>query len=141
MDKEFMRLAIQEANRCIPSEGAFSVGAVLVLQGDILATGYSREIEGNTHAEECCFLKVSECRGATIYTTMEPCGQRLSGKTSCAQRILDAGIHRVVQGIQEPPNFVGQSIGTKILLEGGVQVDYLPGFEEACLAPNLHLMK
>jgi pyrimidine deaminase RibD-like protein len=72
---------------------------------------------------------------------MEPCGKRLSGKTCCAQRILDAGVVRVVQGIREPPNFVGESQGTRILIEGGVQVDYLPGFEDACLEPNAHLIK
>ncbi|KAJ3325917.1 DRAP deaminase [Boothiomyces sp. JEL0866] len=138
-----MQLAIAEAKKCISTETAFNVGAVLVKNNEILSLGYSREIEGNTHAEQCCLLKlkdVDDANGATIYSTMEPCGKRLSGNVPCAYLIVKAGINRVVQGIKEPETFVGDSIGTKILKEAGVVVEYLTGFEDQCLAVNHHLV-
>jgi pyrimidine deaminase RibD-like protein len=143
-DHQFMNLAIEQAQKAIPTSGAFNVGACLVSNNyTILSTGYSREMSGNTHAEECCFLKLGDfelARGSTIYTTMEPCGKRLSGKTCCAKWIIHAGVRRVVQGVKEPPNFVGESIGTRLLTDAGVIVDYLPGYEDQCLAPNKHLL-
>jgi pyrimidine deaminase RibD-like protein len=143
IDEKIMKLAIIEANKCIPSNGAFNVGAVLVSKsGSILSKGYSRELPGITHAEECCLLKLSNmesCRGGTIYTTMEPCGLRLSGNTCCAELIINAAIARVVQGVKEPSLFVGESVGTSLLNQHGVAVDNLAGFEDECLAPNKHL--
>jgi pyrimidine deaminase RibD-like protein len=73
-DKYFMEMAIECANKCVPVESAFNVGAVLVdSNGVVLSTGYSRELPGNTHAEECCLLKLSNlesARNCTIYSTM-----------------------------------------------------------------------
>lgn len=143
MDEKLLRLAIVEAEKCMPSKGAFNVGAVLVSEsGSILSTGYSRELPGNTHAEECCLLKLSNmesCKGGTIYTTMEPCGLRLSGSTCCSKLIINASIARVVYGVKEPELFVGKSVGTFMLNENGVLVEHLAGFEDECLAPNKHL--
>jgi pyrimidine deaminase RibD-like protein len=143
-ERDFMKLAIEEAKRCIPVESAFNVGAVLTSNGQILAKGYSRELPGNTHAEECCFLKLIAANqsippDSVIYTTMEPCGKRLSGKKSCAEHIIHHNIKRVVQGVKEPVTFVGDSIGTKLLRDGGVKVVYLDGFQQECLAVNSHL--
>ncbi|KAJ3277138.1 hypothetical protein HDV01_000190 [Terramyces sp. JEL0728] len=137
-----MELAIEQAKLCTSVETAFSVGAVLVKNNEILSVGYSREIEGNTHAEQCCLLKLGDLKdaqGATIYSTMEPCGKRLSGNVPCANLIVNAGIIRVVQGVKEPETFVGESIGTNILGNAGIAVEYLPGYEEQCLAANKHL--
>ncbi|KAJ3415755.1 GTP-binding protein of the rab [Chytridiales sp. JEL 0842] len=137
-------IAISKARQSIPVSSAYCVGAVLVRypstdpngkhdHGTILSTGYSRELPGNTHAEECCLLKLSHnpnlARGAHIYTTMEPCGERLSGKKSCAERILESGISRVVIGIPEPPNFIAECVGAELLRSKGVVVEYLSGFE------------
>ena len=121
-----MLLALAEADHCDGTEGAFSVGCVIAASGpqlenpglpldasDIepyaLATGYSRELPGNTHAEECALEKllrycvrtpeaqssrsVSEALereplSLVLYTTMEPCSNRLSGNVPCLQRIL-----------------------------------------------------
>lgn len=139
-----MQMAIEEARKCIPVESAFNVGAVLVRDDVILSTGYSREMAGNTHAEECCFLKLIAANqhippASVIYTTMEPCGRRLSGKKSCAEHIIHHRIQRVVQGVREPTTFVGESTGTNLLRDHGVEVVYLDDFQEECLAVNLHL--
>ncbi|KAI0228173.1 hypothetical protein L0F63_006282, partial [Massospora cicadina] len=43
-DNKYMRLAIEQANRCTPTAGAYSVGAVLVNAGQVISVGYSREL-------------------------------------------------------------------------------------------------
>ncbi|KAI9295624.1 hypothetical protein K502DRAFT_211123 [Neoconidiobolus thromboides FSU 785] len=143
-DEEYMELAIKQANKCKPVDGAYSVGAVLVNDGGIISQGYSREIEGNTHAEECCFLKLNDQQinynQCTIYTTMEPCSERLSGKKPCLNWILEKGVKRVVCGIKEPDNFVNCN-STNLLLDNNITVIYLDGFQDLCLQPNSHLIK
>jgi pyrimidine deaminase RibD-like protein len=141
-DHEAMKLAIEQSKLCKPSEGAYSVGACLYSSsGTLLSTGYSRELPGNTHAEQCCFMKLKEdCQGGTMYTTMEPCTIRLSGQVGCTQRIIDYGVARVVFGVKEPPNFVDcQGIG--ILQQSGVKVVHLDEYTDECLAVNTHLVK
>ncbi|KAJ3018417.1 DRAP deaminase [Thoreauomyces humboldtii] len=145
-DGSYMRLAIAEAHRCIPVPTGYNVGAVLVDASGttILAKGFSRELPGNTHAEECCLIKLpflAFARGATMYTTMEPCSERNSGNRPCADRLLEAGIGRVVMGVREPAHFVAQCKGVELLRAAGVKVDHLGGFEEECLEPNRHVMQ
>ena len=185
-DVRHMRAACALAALCVASPAAYSVGAVLVGRGGgVLATGFSRELEGNTHAEEVCLLKlgaraavlvepakgaaavtstaaaaaasgeaaaptakaVEEAEegpwhGATLYSTMEPCGLRLSGKCGCAQRLLAAGVARVVLAVLEPPTFVAQCTGAELLRQGGVRVDRLGDVEceRLALAANAHVL-
>ena len=124
-DDDFMRLACGEASRCASSMTAYNVGAVVVgKNGAVLATGYSRELPGNTHAEECALAKLApgQAVGSTMYSTMEPCSRRLSGAPPCAGRIIEAGVARVVIAIFEPPRFVANCEGVMILRAAGVQV-------------------
>lgn len=141
-DAEFMQQAIQLAHQSIPVEKAYCVGAVLVRDNQVLSTGFSRELPGNTHAEECALAKLSDpslAKGATMYTTMEPCSTRLSGNRPCTDRILEAGIARVVMGVKEPPNLVNCN-GAEQLLQRNVQVQVVPGVKDACLEPNKHIL-
>jgi len=103
---DFLRLALSHARQSPPKPTNFRVGAVLVdpstTSPTILATGYTLELPGNTHAEQCCLLKLAAqhsipeervgsilpSTGADLYTTMEPCAKRLSGNMSCVERIL-----------------------------------------------------
>lgn len=139
----FMDIAISEAVKAAETCSAFSVGAVLVLNGEEISRAHSREIEGNTHAEECCLLKLQNrklAQNATIYSTMEPCGRRLSGNTCCAKLIIEAGISKVVFGCIEPETFVGKSAGMKMLVDAGIEVIYLKEYEQAALDVNKHLL-
>lgn len=143
-DLKYMQLSIQEANKSIPAPAAYCVGAALVdAQGELLSTGYSRELPGNTHAEECALSKISDkevkTEGATMYTTMEPCSVRLSGNRPCASRIIEAKIKRVVVGVREPPNLVSCE-GINLLEREGIQVVIVPNVQEACLKPNQHIL-
>jgi len=61
---QYLRKALSEATKCVPTPTAFCVGCVLVTrypsiadQPVVLATGYSRELPGNTHAEANALAK------------------------------------------------------------------------------------
>lgn len=106
-----MKLALIQADKSPPTDAAFCVGCLICLSSDaptsstseVLATGFSRELPGNTHAEQCALDKLasdyqsqygpeSSTSAPTLdldlYTTMEPCSERLSGNLPCVQRIL-----------------------------------------------------
>ncbi|DBA00535.1 TPA: hypothetical protein N0F65_006439 [Lagenidium giganteum] len=138
-DERFMRLAIAEAHKSVPSENAFCVGCVVVKDGQVLSSGFSREFPGNTHAEQVALTKLDFlAEGCTVYTTMEPCSKRVSGNVPCVQSCLRARVSRVVIGVLEPKNFVVCE-GVALLEEAGVEVVVLKGLEEECLAPNRHI--
>lgn len=137
----FMDLAVQTALKCGETQTQFNVGAVLVQDGQILATGHSRELPGNTHAEQCALEKYFEQsggltvpEGTEIFTSMEPCSFRLSGQLPCVNRILDANnIKSCFVGVLEPDTFVKDNSSLKILSEANISYIYIPGFEERAL--------
>jgi len=179
VDLEQMRAALREASRCVPTPTAFCVGCVLVIPRPfdesqesspsestssgstiVLATGYSRELEGNTHAEANALAKahalsthdlhtlinsssnltssettpsVAELlQSATVYTTLEPCSVRTSGLAPCADALVAAGVRRVVIGVGEPKDFVVCE-GAERLVRAGIEVCWLAGLEKECL--------
>lgn len=142
-DARWLGEACSLAERCPPSPSAFSVGCVVVAaDGTVLATGHSRRDDVLDHAEEVALRDVDRddprLAGATIYTSLEPCGQRASRSVTCAQHILDAGIGRVVMAWREPPLFVGTPSGAARLEAAGVEVVECPGFAELARRPNRH---
>ncbi|KAJ1806689.1 hypothetical protein LPJ56_005059 [Coemansia sp. RSA 2599] len=149
-DVELMKMAIEEGRKCTSVDTAYNVGAVIVNgEGKVISTGYSRQLPGNTHAEQCALSALEEQLGggdlgkalenATMYTTMEPCSKRLSGNAPCVRRILDTQIKRVVVGVMEPPNFV-QCTGTQELLDHGVDIVHVTELENECRDLNKHLL-
>lgn len=151
----YMRLALDQAHESPPKPSNFRVGALLV-NGDtgvILTRGYTLELEGNTHAEQCCLTKYAQAHGLSeervgellpsntaIYTTMEPCNLRLSGNLPCVDRIIRAvgkdgekKIKKVYLGVKEPEKFVGENQGRKKLEENGIECIHVPGLEEDIL--------
>ncbi|MCX4971031.1 deaminase [Streptomyces sp. NBC_00654] len=139
-----MRRAIGLAALCPPAAGAYSVGAVIVAEdGTELASGFSREADPREHAEEAALAKVPtgdpRLTTATIYSSLEPCSQRSADRTPCTQRILEAGIPRVVIAWREPPLFVANCVGAEQLAEAGVDVVELPELAKAARAANSHL--
>eukprot|EP00842_Homolaphlyctis_polyrhiza_P001399 jgi/Hompol1/225/HPOL_000680-RA len=140
-ERQLMAQAVQLAWLAPQAPGAYSVGAVLVsAAGNVLATGFSREHPGNTHAEQVCLQKLQAAtnadpdaaRGATIYSTMEPCGLRLSGNEPCASRLITAGIAHVFIGVLEPTTLVAHTAGLQMLLDAGIRVTLLEGFQGEC---------
>jgi diaminohydroxyphosphoribosylaminopyrimidine deaminase / 5-amino-6-(5-phosphoribosylamino)uracil reductase len=105
------------------------VGAVVARDGTAISECWHARAGGD-HAEIGALQGVGQAaRGATMYTTLEPCNHH--GRTPpCTDAILKAGIARVVVGHLDPnPKMRGKSI--EILREGGVEVEVLddPSFE------------
>ncbi|MFI6777148.1 dihydrofolate reductase family protein [Nocardia sp. NPDC050412] len=143
-DIQFMRRAIELARLCPPSSTAFSVGAVIVADGVEISTGYSRETDEKVHAEEAALDKLDaddpRLARATIYSTLEPCSQRATAaRLPCTDRILRAGIARVVIAWREPTTFVTNCVGVEQLRQHGVEVVELTELAEEAMSMNRHL--
>ncbi|GHF43762.1 hypothetical protein GCM10018790_21740 [Kitasatospora xanthocidica] len=144
-DLDHLRRAVELSRSCPPSETAFSVGAVIVgADGEVLAEGYSREADAHDHAEEAALAKLPagdpRLRGATVYSSLEPCGQRASRPVPCARLLIAAGVPRVVVAWREPDLFVTDCQGTALLEAAGVEVVELPELAGAARAVNAHLL-
>jgi riboflavin biosynthesis pyrimidine reductase len=141
VDSLWLTDAIELSRRCPPSD-TFAVGAIIVdARGEELSRGYSRETDDKVHAEESALAKLSpdaSLEGATIYSSLEPCGQRKSRPRTCTQLILAAGIRRVVFAMREPALFVPGD-GAEKLEAGGATIVELPELAPAVRAINNHL--
>ncbi len=121
-DEKFMQRAIELAalGRYTTSPNP-NVGAVLVLDGQIVGEGYHQQA-GGPHAEVFALQQAGhQARGATCYVTLEPCSHY--GRTPpCALALIEAGVARVVVALQDPnPQVSGR--GVKLLTDAGIQVD------------------
>ena len=121
------------AERCPPSETAFDVGCVVVGDdGSVLGVGWSRRDDPRDHAEEGVLRRLGDdprLRGATLYSSLEPCGERSSRRDPCATLIARAGVPRVVYAWREPPRFVDTPSGAAQLTAAGVEVVRDPRWE------------
>ena len=105
-DQEFMRRAIDLARdqmgKTWPNP---AVACVVVKDGEMVAEAATAP-GGRPHAEEQAVPAAGDrAKGATAYVTMEPCGARSSGRTSCAQYLIEAGVERVVIACLDPSPF------------------------------------
>jgi len=115
-----IKLAKKGLGQCNPNP---IVGAVIVVDDKIIATGYHQEF-GGPHAE---VVAIHNCKDksllkkSTLYVTLEPCAHE--GKTPpCLDLILEHDIKRVVIASQDPNPKVN-SISIKTLIKKGVEVD------------------
>jgi pyrimidine deaminase RibD-like protein len=148
--KAYMKLALSLATRSPPKPSNYRVGAVVVdvAANQVLATGYTLELPGNTHAEQCCIEKLAKRYSVAgsflvqalpdevaLYTTVEPCSKRLSGNLPCVDRILALAkrIKTVYVGVQEPSTFVQVNEGGKRLRDAGIEVVLVEGYEKEIL--------
>ncbi|AWB90590.1 nucleoside deaminase [Salinibacterium hongtaonis] len=114
---EGLSAAISEA-RLGRAEGGIPIGAALVVDGKVIATGHNRRIQNESsvhHGETNCLenagrLPASVYARATMFTTLSPCDM-------CTGAILLYKIPRVVVG--ENANFYG---GEDYLRQRGVEV-------------------
>ena len=99
MENKYMRAALNEAKKC-EAEGEVPVGAVIVKDGEIIATGRNRRETGKNalyHAEleaidkACKALGGWRLFGCDIYVTLEPCPM-------CAGAIINSRIKTVYFG-------------------------------------------
>ena len=112
---EALKLADQRRGFCSPNP---AVGAVIVRENTILATGH-HHAAGLPHAEViACQNLPQNLEGVILYVTLEPCHHW--GRTPpCTQLILERGIKEVYYGYQDPnPKVAGR--GELFLKENGV---------------------
>ncbi len=106
-----MRLALDQAHNAWLL-GEVPVGAVLVREGRVIATGYNRPIgdsDPTAHAEIVALRQGAALAGnyrlpgCTLYVTLEPCAM-------CAMALLHARVQRVVFGARDPKTGAAGSV-------------------------------
>ena len=102
-DLEYLRAAMSHA-RAAEAMGEVPVGAVVVLDGEVIATGRNRVIadsDPTAHAEIVALRAAGialgnyRLEGCDLYCTLEPCAM-------CAGAILHARIRRLVYAASDP---------------------------------------
>jgi pyrimidine deaminase RibD-like protein len=127
-DRIFSEGAIIQARKSIAEDDGKPhpyVGVVIVKDGNVLATGFRGESGEGDHGEYCALKKLNQAdlRGATVYTTLEPCSERNPPKKSCTERLIDAKVARVVSGSADKDESV---YGHSTLVEAGIEIGFFP---------------
>jgi len=122
-DEAYMRralaLALEAMGTTWPNP---AVGCVLVKDGEVVAEA-ATATGGRPHAEEQAVPAAGDrARGSTAYVTMEPCGARSSGRSSCSQFLAEAGVARVVVASVDPSPFASGR-GVERLRQAGLTVE------------------
>lgn len=129
-DRVFMRAAIDQA-RNAQTVGEVPVGAVVVRDNQVLATGFNQPIgahDPTAHAEIAAMRAAAQAlgnyrlTGCELYVTLEPCPM-------CAGAIMHARLARVVFGARDPKTgaagsvvdlFAERRLNHHATVEGGV---------------------
>lgn len=115
---EAIRLGESARGRTAPNP---NVGCVIVADGKLIGQG-ATAAGGRPHAEALALqMAGTQARGATLYTTLEPCAHVSQRGPTCAVAIAEAGIARVVAALRDPdPRTAG--LGLKMLRRDGAKV-------------------
>ena len=98
-----MRLALEQAQLAY-QQGEVPVGAVVVKDNQVIASGYNQPItthDPSAHAEVVAIRNAAQALnnyrliGCTLYVTVEPC-------TMCTGLLIHSRIQRLVYGTTEP---------------------------------------
>lgn len=118
IDRKWMRLALEQAALGAQA-GEVPVGAVLVMNGELVAAGFNQPIgscDPTAHAEVVALRAAGKALNnyrlpeTTLYVTIEPCAM-------CAGALVHARIKRLVFGAAEPR--AGAVVSSLQLLAGG----------------------
>jgi muramoyltetrapeptide carboxypeptidase len=110
-DMHFMRLAIAAAERAREA-GEVPVGAILVRDDSVIATGFNQPIgkhDPSAHAEMVALRSAAlasanyRLPGCDLYVTLEPCAM-------CAGAIMHSRIRRVIFGARDPKTGAAGSV-------------------------------
>ncbi len=132
-DTDFMQLALAQARQAAEA-GEVPVGAVLVRQGQVVATGRNAPIDTldpTAHAEMRALRAAAHALGnyrldeCELYVTLEPCAM-------CSGAMLHARLKRVVFGAPDPKTgaagsvidlFANSRLNHQTQVQGGVLAD------------------
>lgn len=135
-DDEYMRLALEIATSRGSDPGLSPIGCVIVLDGEVLAVERNEVAEthdATAHAEIMALRRAGagfengELRGATLYSTLQPCGM-------CSMAAIWSKVGRVVFGAGREDvhrmyfearhvdtlDFIAKAYRDDIVIEGGV---------------------
>jgi diaminohydroxyphosphoribosylaminopyrimidine deaminase/5-amino-6-(5-phosphoribosylamino)uracil reductase len=115
---EAVRLGEAARGRTAPNP---NVGCVIVQDGKIVGRGATGD-GGRPHAEAVALKNAgTKAKGATLYTTLEPCAHASERGPTCSQIIPQAGIARVVAALKDPDQRTAGR-GATMLRKAGVEV-------------------
>ncbi|WVN42771.1 tRNA adenosine(34) deaminase TadA [beta proteobacterium MWH-UniP1] len=110
-DQDFMAAALEQA-RLAGNAAEVPVGAVVVKDGQVIATGFNAPIsqhDPSAHAEMVAIRNAAKTLGnyrltdCTVYVTLEPCAM-------CSGAMFHARIKEVVYGAPDPKTGVAGSV-------------------------------
>lgn len=137
-DERFMTLALAQA-RLAWERGEVPVGAVLVKDGQVIATGFNQPIGGHdptAHAEIVALRAGAEklgnyrLPGCELYVTLEPC-------IMCSGAMMHARLARVVYAATDPKT---GACGSVVNLFGEEKLNHHTGVVGGVLAGEASLM-
>lgn len=132
----FMRRAMALAQQGERSPGSSPIGAVLVLDGVLIGEGYNkvdRLCDPTAHAEvvalRCAGARLNQSRfpGATLYSTLQPCGM-------CTMASIWGGVRTIIYGAErhqvhkmyfedrhfDTADFIRDAFRADMRIEGGI---------------------
>jgi tRNA(adenine34) deaminase len=135
-DEAFMRRALELAADGERGAGCAPIGCVIVLDGAVVGEGYNQvfaRFDATAHAETVAMrdagarLRTPLFRGATLYSTLQPCGM-------CTMAAIWSNISRIVYGAErdqvhamyfedrhlDTMDFIRDAFRTHIGISGGV---------------------
>ncbi|MFZ3220918.1 MAG: tRNA adenosine(34) deaminase TadA [Rhodoferax sp.] len=131
-DIAFMQIALAQA-RASADAGEIPVGAVVVKDGQVIATGRNAPVGGNdptAHAEIVALRAAAQVlgnyrlEGCELYVTLEPCAM-------CSGAMLHARLARVVFGAADPKT---GAAGSVLNLFANAQINHQTGVQGGVLA-------
>lgn len=110
-EADFMQLALEQA-RTAAAAGEVPVGAVVVRDGQVIASGHNQPVgaaDPTAHAEIVALRRAAQAvgnyrlDGCELYVTLEPCAM-------CSGAMLHARLKRVVYGAADPKTGAAGSV-------------------------------
>ena len=137
-DEDWMRVALAEAELAF-NRGDWPTGAVIVRDGQLLATGQNRQVstgDVTLHAEPDAIRRAHASHGpgatvgATLYCTMEPCPMcagalKLAGISQLVLALRHARLRRSDLGVYTTEAFCALTGHTMGLRDGVLEAEYL----------------
>lgn len=142
-DEKFMKLAIEEAKKSVQAGGA-PIGAVIVKNGEVIATGWSLvwpKKDPSAHGETECIksacqkLGSLDLSGCTLYSTLESCSMCLgcAGWTGLSRIVFGAYKEDIGENPYELADYHAEEHAKRMTPIGGGKLEVVGGvLREEC---------